>query len=134
MDGMAQAARIRGTPMPDPSEIPVHAGLRLDCECGYRRVAQIYRFRGKWWPHEPRSIQATLEQQRAIRAALEQQRAIPAYTPMMNVIFSEDWYDVTCPGRRCNRRYRYRRETWEARINRAVRSGQRVLVLGVVDL
>ena len=38
---------------------------------------------------------------------------------------------LTCPSERCRRRYSYRSDTWNARMNQAAQLGRSVLTLGV---
>jgi hypothetical protein len=92
--------------------------IRLDCECGYRRVANAEFTGSRWVPMGKARRMMRFEPDNVSGHALGDPGEVERV-----------W--LACPSPRCRRRYSYRSDTWNARMNQAAQLGRSVLVLGV---
>jgi hypothetical protein len=91
--------------------------IRIDCECGYQRVAHANYVSGRWLP------EGNKHQTRHGR-----------YNVSVHSFSSDGTVEriwLECPNPRCNRRYSYRPARWNARMNQAGERGRTTLTLGI---
>jgi hypothetical protein len=116
---------------------PANATVRLDCECGYRRLARFKRWDAGCWgvtkeTYPPKRRSWTFERVWPGEVVSESPSGEKWYVdPRISRLAVPGALLIECPAPRCKRTHKYRDDVLERALDSAVKYGRRVLVLGV---